>query len=85
MYRQVDWYIFGVGLLMTKATFPPINMVLISDPSCRYPSFLDALGDLDDCLSMCFLFGTMPQGARVHMEYINHARKLTGKMWPVLR
>ncbi|XP_022344968.2 pescadillo homolog [Crassostrea virginica] len=43
----------------------------------RYPSFLDALGDLDDCLSMCFLFGTMPQGARVHMEYINHARKLT--------
>ena len=62
------------------ATFPPINMVLISDPSCRYPSFLDALGDLDDCLSMCFLFGTMPQGARVHMEYINHARKLTGKM-----
>lgn len=43
----------------------------------RYPSFQDALGDLDDCLSMCFLFGTMPQGARVHMEYINHARKLT--------
>ncbi|XP_061189628.1 pescadillo-like isoform X2 [Saccostrea echinata] len=43
----------------------------------RYPSFQDALGDLDDCLSMCFLFGTMPQSARIHMEYINHARKLT--------
>ncbi|XP_048770357.1 pescadillo homolog [Ostrea edulis] len=43
----------------------------------RYPSFQDALRDLDDCLSMCFLFGTMPQSARIHMEYINHARKLT--------
>ncbi|XP_062588069.1 pescadillo homolog [Saccostrea cucullata] len=43
----------------------------------RYPSFQDALGDLDDCLSMCFLFGTMPQSARIHMEYINHARRLT--------
>lgn len=26
----------------------------------RYPTFIDAIRDLDDCLSLCFLFGTFP-------------------------
>ena len=46
----------------------------------RYPSFIDAIRDLDDCLSMCFLFATFPKTKRTHKEFINLCRRLTGRL-----
>lgn len=43
----------------------------------RYPTFVDALRDLDDCLSMCFLFATFPKTRKTHMEAINLCKRLT--------
>jgi len=36
----------------------------------RYPSFTDALRDLDDCLNLCFVFGTFPNSRLVHVEMV---------------
>ncbi|GAB1607916.1 pescadillo homolog isoform X2 [Argonauta hians] len=43
----------------------------------RYPSFADALGDLDDCLSLLFLFSTFPKMQRVNVHRIRLCRRLT--------
>lgn len=43
----------------------------------RYPSFIDALRDLDDPLSMLFLFATFPKTTKTHMEFIQLARRLS--------
>nr|XP_002123159.1 pescadillo homolog [Ciona intestinalis] len=43
----------------------------------RYPSFVDALRDLDDALCMCFLFASLPRSGRVHVETIQLCRRLT--------
>ncbi|KAI0239629.1 Pescadillo-like protein [Lamellibrachia satsuma] len=43
----------------------------------RYPSFIDALRDLDDCLSMCFLFATFPQTKKTHFEGIHLCQRIT--------
>jgi hypothetical protein len=47
--------------------------------SCRYPSFIDAVRDLDDCLSLCFLFATFPKTRNVQLEQIRQCRRLTGE------
>lgn len=43
----------------------------------RYPSLVDAVRDLDDCLAMCFLFASMPKNKKVHTEQIQLCRRLT--------
>lgn len=43
----------------------------------RYPSFIDALRDLDDPLSMLFLFATFPKTTKTHMEFIQLSRRLS--------
>ena len=45
--------------------------------SPRYPSFIDALRDIDDCLSMCFLFATFPKTKKTHVELIQLCRRLS--------
>ena len=42
----------------------------------RYPTFADAVRDLDDCLSMLFLFATFPKSV-VKEELIQESRRLT--------
>ncbi|XP_060587911.1 pescadillo homolog isoform X2 [Ruditapes philippinarum] len=43
----------------------------------RYPSFIDAVRDLDDCLSMVFLFSTFPQTNVTDWRFIQLCRRLT--------
>ncbi|XP_064620851.1 pescadillo homolog [Lineus longissimus] len=43
----------------------------------RYPSFIDALRDLEDCLSMCFLFAGFPKTRKTHSEVIQLCRRLS--------
>ncbi|XP_045390429.1 pescadillo homolog isoform X2 [Lemur catta] len=43
----------------------------------RYPTFIDALRDLDDALSMCFLFSTFPRTGKCHVHTIQLCRRLT--------
>lgn len=44
---------------------------------CRYPTFVDALRDLDDALSMCVLFSTFPRTGKCHVQTIQLCRRLT--------
>ena len=43
----------------------------------RYPTFVDALRDMDDCLSMVFLFATLPQENRVKRKFVQKCRRLS--------
>ncbi|KAL0979714.1 hypothetical protein UPYG_G00188630 [Umbra pygmaea] len=43
----------------------------------RYPTFVDALRDVDDALSMCFLFSTLPRTGKCHIQTITLCRRLT--------
>ncbi|XP_006147988.1 pescadillo homolog isoform X1 [Tupaia chinensis] len=43
----------------------------------RYPTFIDALRDLDDALSMCFLFSTFPRTGKCHVHTIQLCRRLS--------
>ncbi|XP_026758019.2 pescadillo homolog [Galleria mellonella] len=43
----------------------------------RYPTFVDALRDLDDCLTLCFLFSTFPSLRRVPRDQSLLCRRLT--------
>lgn len=45
----------------------------------RYPSFLDALRDIDDALSMMFLFANMPATNAVSAKITSQANKLTNQ------
>lgn len=43
----------------------------------RYPSFIDALRDLDDALSMVFLFATLPQHSRLQAHVVHNCRRMS--------
>lgn len=45
----------------------------------RYPTFVDALRDLDDCLTMVHLFATLPaiEGERIQVDRIHNCRRLS--------
>lgn len=43
----------------------------------RYPTFVDALRDLDDCLTLCFLFSTFPSLKKVPRNQSQLCRRLT--------
>jgi len=42
----------------------------------RYPTFMDALRDLDDALSMIFLFSAMPSTIKIAPQRVANCRKL---------
>jgi len=42
----------------------------------RYPTFADALRDLDDALSMVFLFSTLPQTDKIKMDTVTLCKRL---------
>lgn len=43
----------------------------------RYPTFNDALNDLDDCLTLCFFYSTLPRETKVPAALISLCRRLT--------
>lgn len=43
----------------------------------RYPTFIDALKDLDDCLTLCFLFSTFPSMPHIPRSQSALCRRLT--------
>lgn len=43
----------------------------------RYPTFIDAVRDLDDCLTLCFLFSTFPSMRFVPAGVSRQCRRLT--------
>ncbi|KAL4224234.1 mRNA-binding ribosome synthesis protein [Mactra antiquata] len=43
----------------------------------RYPSFIDAVRDLDDCLSMIFLFATFPHTNILETKFLLMCRRLS--------
>ncbi|KAG6528479.1 pescadillo homolog [Zingiber officinale] len=45
----------------------------------RYPTFIDALRDLDDCLTMVHLFAALPaaEGERIQVQRIHNCRRLS--------
>lgn len=59
-------------LYNNKPTFPLQHVV-----KERYPSFVDAVRDLDDALTLCFLFARMPNSSVVRPQVIHDCRRLT--------
>ncbi|KAF6082453.1 pescadillo ribosomal biogenesis factor 1 [Phyllostomus discolor] len=53
------------------------QMKLLGWSKTKYPTFIDALRDLDDALSMCFLFSTFPRTGKCHVQTIQLCRRLT--------
>uniref|UniRef100_A0A671PCV8 Pescadillo homolog n=1 Tax=Sinocyclocheilus anshuiensis TaxID=1608454 RepID=A0A671PCV8_9TELE len=49
-------------------------------PGEVYPTFIDALRDVDDALSMCFLFSTFARTGKCHVQTIQLCRRL-GVEW----
>lgn len=43
----------------------------------RYPTFVDALRDLDDCLTLCFLFSTFPSMPHIPRDQSQLCQRLT--------
>lgn len=45
----------------------------------RYPTFVDALRDLDDALAMVFLFATLPVEERIQSEQVKKCQRLSNE------
>ena len=43
----------------------------------RYPTYTDAIRDLDDCLSLIFLFSVLPKSRRIYVERVHLCRRLS--------
>jgi pescadillo protein len=46
---------------------------------CRYPTFTDALRDLDDCLCHIYLFSTLPVTEKVERKAIEESQRLAAE------
>jgi len=57
-----------------KANKPKYNLDHIVKE--RYPTFVDAIRDLEDCLCLCFLYSTFPKTAKTPIEMITLCRRL---------
>lgn len=42
----------------------------------RYPTFIDAIRDLEDCLCLCFLYSTFPKNPKTPVEMVTLCRRL---------
>merc|ERR1711981_111610 len=42
----------------------------------RFPTFIDAIRDLEDCLCLCFLYSTFPKNTKTPVEMVGLCRRL---------
>lgn len=87
IWRLRDYKIFNKKVGRARATrdFESLKAYLNNHPTLkldhivkeRYPTFLDALRDLDDCLTLCFLFSTFPSIPHVPRDQSALCQRLT--------
>lgn len=87
IWRLRDYKIFNkkVGRARAIRDFEKLHKYLNNHPTLkldhivkeRYPTFVDALRDLDDCLTLCFLFSTFPSLAHVPRDQSGLCQRLT--------
>nr|XP_050859205.1 pescadillo homolog isoform X2 [Vespula vulgaris] len=87
IWKLRDYKIFNrkVGRARAMRDFAEMKRYLSKHPTLkldhivkeRYPTFIDALRDLDDCLTLCFLFSTFPSLAHIPRDQSSLCRRLT--------
>jgi len=87
IWKLRDYKIFSrkVGRARAIKDFKKMRQYLDNHPTLkldhivkeRYPTFIDALRDLDDCLTLCFLFSTFPSLAHIPRDQFALCRRLT--------
>lgn len=87
IWKLRDYKIFNkkVGRAKAMRDFETLKRYLNNHPTIkldhivkeRYPTFIDALRDLDDCLTLCFLFSTFPSLNHIPREQSALCRRLT--------
>ncbi|KAK9272607.1 hypothetical protein L1049_002982 [Liquidambar formosana] len=86
-FRDIRAYDKKVKKALAKKNRDLANRLLTRKPSYtldrlireRYPKFIDALRDLDDCLTMVHLFAALPalERERIPAKRIHHCRRLS--------
>lgn len=87
IWKLRDYKIFNrkVGRARAMRDFGEMKRYLNKHPTLkldhivkeRYPTFIDALRDLDDCLTLCFLFSTFPSLPHIPRDQSALCRRLT--------
>ncbi|KAK0166026.1 hypothetical protein PV328_004485 [Microctonus aethiopoides] len=87
IWKLRDYKIFSKKVSRAKAMkdFAAMRRYLSNHPTLkvdhivkeRYPTFIDALRDLDDCLTLCFLFSTFPSMPHIPRDQSILCRRLT--------
>ncbi|KAK0155044.1 Pescadillo [Merluccius polli] len=70
-YAKSEWT--GVARLRDNKPVYKLDHIIKE----RYPTFIDALRDIDDALSMGFLFSTFARTGKCHVQTIQLCRRLT--------
>ncbi|XP_020293461.1 pescadillo homolog [Pseudomyrmex gracilis] len=87
IWKLRDYRIFNrkIGRAKAMKDFAKVKRYLSNHPTLtldhivkeRYPTFIDALRDLDDCLTLCFLFSTFPSLPHIPRDQSLLCRRLT--------
>ncbi|OAD60810.1 Pescadillo like protein [Eufriesea mexicana] len=87
IWKLRDFKVFNrkVGRARALREFSEMKRYLNNHPTLkldhivkeRYPTFIDALRDLDDCLTLCFLFSTFPSLHHIPRDQSVLCRRLT--------
>ena len=87
IWKLRDYKIFNKKIAKAKALrdFSNMKRYLNNHPTLkldhivkeRYPTFIDALRDLDDCLTLCFLFSTFPSLTHIPRDQSLLCRRLS--------
>lgn len=87
IWKLREYKIFNrkVGRAKAVKDFKKLRRYLDNHPSLkldhivkeRYPTFIDALRDLDDCLTLCFLFSTFPSLPHIPRDQFMLCKRLT--------
>lgn len=84
-FRDFKIYMRKIKTAMEKGDRATAERLKANKPSMqldhlvkeRYPTFNDALHDLDDCLSLCFFYSSLPRSTKVPVPLISLCRRLT--------